>query len=138
MTRLWRLFGFSLLLGSAGCGDPATVIGDACGPETAVAATAALPPTITWTPDCAVGSLSVTTEAGDPLWSIVSDPEANLTPTNHIRSGVVYGVVSQQAHQFGELEPLSAGHEYRVFLRVVDSRGESTLVGSGLFQVPAE
>ena len=80
----------------------------------------------------------MTTEAGNPLWSIVSDPEADFTPTNQIRSGVVYGIVPEQAHQFGELEPLSAGQAYRVFLHVVDSHGEDTLVGSGLFQVPAE
>jgi hypothetical protein len=138
VIRPWRLFGFSILFGSTGCGEPATLSGDACVPETAVAASAAVAPALTWVPDCGVGSLSVTTEAGDLMWSISSDPEADRTPTNRIRSGVIYGVVPQEAHQFGELAPLSVGQAYRVFLRVVDSRGDITLVGSGMFQVPAE
>ena len=72
------------------------------------------------------------------MWSITSDPEADLTPTNRIRSGIIYGVVPPQAHQFGELVPPTAGQAYRVFLRVVDSRGETTLVSTGAFEIPAE
>jgi hypothetical protein len=139
MTQRWRLFGvFSLLFGCAGCREPATLSGDACGPETAIAADAGIPPTLTWVPDCAVGSLAVTTEAGNPMWQVNSDPEADHTPTNRIRSGVVYGVVPEQAHQFADLVPLASGQAYRVFLRVVDSRGDNTLVGTGMFEVPAE
>ena len=138
MTRTWPLFGFSLLVGSTGCGDPATVGEDACAPETAVTATAALAPTFTWLPDCAVGSLAVTTEAGDPLWSITSDPEADLTPSNRIRSGVTYGIVPKDADQFGDLVPLTAGQAYQVLLRVTDSRGDVTLVGTGSFEVSVE
>jgi hypothetical protein len=138
VIRAWRFFGFSILLGSTGCREPATLSEDACGPETAVAASAALSPAFTWVPDCAVGSVSVTTDAGDPMWSIRSDPEADLTPANRIRSGVIYGVIPQQAQQFGELVPLAADQAYRVFLRVVDSRGDNTLVGTGTFEVPAE
>jgi len=59
-------------------------------------------------------------------------------PTNRIRSSVVYGVVPEQAHQFVELVPLAAGQAYQVLLRVVDSRGDNSLVGTGSFEVPAE
>jgi hypothetical protein len=138
VIRAWRLLGFSILFGATGCREPATLSGDACGPATDLAASAALPPALTWVPDCAVGSLSVTTDAGDLMWSIHSEPEADLTPANRIRSGIIYGMVPEQAQQFGELVPLTAGQSYRVFLRVVDSRGDNTVVGTGMFEVPAE
>jgi hypothetical protein len=128
-----------LLYGAAGCRDAASVLGDACEPEVSVAATAGLSPTLTWTPDCAVGSLMVTTEPGDLLWHISSEPEANFTPTNRIRSGVTYGTVPELARQTGDRAvPLSAGQTYRVVLHVIDSQGQTTLVGKGLFEASAE
>ena len=138
MTRPWRLLGVTLLVGAAGCGEPATVGGDACPADVAVAASTALVPTFIWMPDCAVGSLAVTTEPGDLVWSVASDPDVDLTPTNRLRSGVIYGTVPPDAHQFGELVPLAPGQSYRVLLRVVYSRGDNALVGTGAFEVPVE
>jgi hypothetical protein len=113
-----------LLCGTAGCNDAATVLGDACEPEVSVAAGAAVPPTFTWAPDCAVASLEVTTEPGNLLWQINSDPETGLTPTNRIRSGVVYGTVPAMTHEVGDgALPLAPGQPYRVFLQVLDSQG---------------
>jgi hypothetical protein len=96
------------------------------------------PPALTWTPDCAVGSLAITTEPGDLLWSISSEPEPDLTPTNRIRSGVIYGTVPALARQSREPVPLVPGQRFRAILHVVDSHGADTLVGTGLFTVSAE
>jgi hypothetical protein len=126
-----------LLYGGTACSDPA-VLGDACEPDVTVETTGAAPPTLTWTPDCAVGIFRITTEPGDQLWSIASDPEPDHPPTNQIRSGVIYGTVPARSHQFGDLIPLNPGDTYRVILHVLDSRGGDAVVGTRLFSVPTE
>jgi len=127
-----------LLHGGAACRDPATVLGDACEPDVTLAASASLPPTLTWAPDCAVGLLRVATEPGNHMWSIASEPESDLTPTNQIRSGVIYGTVPPKCRQLGDLVPLTPGDTYRVLLHVRDSQGKDALVGTRLFSVPSE
>jgi hypothetical protein len=127
-----------MLCGAAGCSDPATVVGDACAAEVTLMASPTLPPTLTWTPDCAVGTLSVTTEPGDLLWTIFSEPQPDLTPTNQIRSGVIYGIVPAESRQSREPVPLTPGQSYRVILHVIDSHGDDTLVGTDLFGVPTD
>ena len=93
------------------------------------------PPTFTWTPDCAVGSLTVTMEPGDLLWQIRSEPDADLTPVNRIRSGVAYGVVPAMSREFGgDAVALAPGQPYRVILHVSDSQGHTMLVGQGVFE----
>lgn len=126
------------LVGVLGCSESATFLGNACEPSVAVVVAGTTPPAFTWAPDCAVGTLYITTDVGNAMWLISSDPEADLTPTNRIASGVVYGVVPAGAQQFGDLVALEAGQQYRVFLSVTDSHGDRTRVGAGTFGAPSE
>jgi hypothetical protein len=114
------------LLGALGCSDAATVIGNACEPEVALTVGATAPPEFTWVPACDVGTVYVTTEAGNPMWQIRSEVQADLTPTNQIRSGVVYSTVPAKAQHFLDPVPLEAGQTYRVVLFVTDSHGDDT------------
>jgi len=138
MPRIACQLLWGMTLGALGCGEPATLIGDACTPEVAFTVVATAPPEFRWTPACEVGTLYVITEFGNPMWQISSKPQADLTPTNHIQSGVVYGNVPMTAQQFGDLAPLEGGQTYRVALSVTDSEGERSQVGEATFTVPGE
>jgi hypothetical protein len=132
------LSGLALLTAFLGCSDPPTFIGDACQSDIAITVSAATGPQFDWTPTCAVGILHVTTEAGDPMWSISSKPQADFTPTNRIQGGVMYGTVPPDAQQVVQVVPLVPGETYRVLLDVINSEGEITLVGKNTFSGPAE
>ena len=69
---------------------------------------------------------------------IASESQPDLTPTNQIRSGVIYGIVPAESPQFREPVSLTPGQTYRVILHVIDSHGDDTLLGTGLFGVPTE
>jgi len=126
------------LLGAvAGC-DSAGFLGPACQPGLVVAVTDSPQPAFTWTPECEVGTVYVTTDVGNAMWTISSVPESDLTPTNRIASGVLYGVLPAEAEQFGDLKPLEAEHQYHVFLGVTDTQGRSTQVGEAAFTIPSE
>jgi hypothetical protein len=85
-----------------------------------------------------VGSLYVSTEAGNPAWSIESNPQGGSLPTNLTQSGVIYGTVPPQAHEFIPSVPLVSGQTYRILLYVTNSQGEATEVGRSHFDTPAE
>ena len=82
--------------------------------------------------------LQVTTEAGNPKWSISNLPQSDFTPTNKIQSGVTYGVVPPASQEFIDVVPLAAGETYLVVLHVTDTQGDGTLVGHVTFTVPAQ
>ena len=138
MPHIARRLLWCTTLGALGCDEPAALVGNACKPEVAFTVVATSPPEFRWTPACDVGTLYVITEFGSPMWQIDSKPQADLTPTNHIQSGVVYGTVPTTAQQFGDLAPLETGQTYRVALSVTDSEGEPTQVGEATFRAPGE
>ncbi len=138
MPQIARSLQWSLAVSTLGCSEPATVIGNACAPEVTITVVATAPPEFRWAPACDVGTVFVISEVGAPMWQISSKPQADLTPTNHIQSGVVYGTVPASAQQFGELVALAPGEIYRMALRVTDSEGEPTQVGEATFSGPSE
>jgi hypothetical protein len=138
MAHIARRLLWSTACAALGCSEPATLIGNACEPEVAFTVAATTPPEFRWMPACDVGTLYVITEVGSPMWQISSKPAADLTPTNHIQSGVVYGAVPTTAQQFGDLAPLESGQTYRVALSVTDSEGVRTQVGQATFTAPSE
>jgi hypothetical protein len=123
----------TLSLSLAACSEPPTLLGDACTSEVVVTVTEAAPPVVQWAPECEVGTLYVTTDAGTPVWQIHSVPEADLTPTNHIQPGVVYGVLPPQTQVFIGPTDLVADQAYHLSLIVTNSQGDDTTVGMGTF-----
>jgi hypothetical protein len=91
-----------------------------------------------WTPACDVGTIYVTTDAGEPMWQVSSEPQADFTPTNQIHSGVVYGVLPPQTQAAIEAKALMPGQRSRVNLIVTDSHGNDTPVGAVTFSLPTE
>jgi hypothetical protein len=138
MPQIARLPLWCMSLGALGCSDPATLIGNACEPGVALTVSVTAQPEFRWAPDCDVGTLYVTTEAGNPMWQIGSEPQAGFTPTNQIQSGVIYGTLPTKTQAFIEAVPLEPGQTYRVTLFVTDSHGEHTGVGNTTFSAPAE
>jgi hypothetical protein len=125
-------------VGLVGCSDP-TLVGNACQPGVTATVNQTTPPTFDWTPVCDVGTVLVTTEAGDLVWQLNSDPLADGTPTNGIHGGVVYGVAPPNAHTFGDppAPGLVPGAVYAVYLNVIDSQGRDTNVGGTTFSIAA-
>jgi hypothetical protein len=138
MPQVARLPVWCLSLGALGCSDPATLSGDACEPGVALTVSATAQAEFRWAPDCDVGTLYVTTEAGNPMWQISSEPQADFTPTNEIQSGVMYGTLPTKTRALIEAVPLEPGQTYRVILFVTDSHGEQSGVGNTTFSAPAE
>jgi len=138
MALVARLALISVGVGVLGCSEPATLIGNACEAGITATVTRTAPPEFEWTPACDIGTLYVTTEAGDPAWQVSSEPQADFTPTNQIHSGVVYGVLPPKTQAFTEATALVPGQIYRVNLSVTDSQGHRTRVGSATFSLPAE
>jgi hypothetical protein len=79
-------------MGALACDSP-DFLGPACSGMIALAVSPETAPRFSWAPECAVGGVYVIDERGQPMWDVQSDPEPDLTPTNHILSGVVYGQV---------------------------------------------
>jgi hypothetical protein len=97
MPEVVRVARCVMSVGVLGCSEPATLIGNACQPGVTLTVSQTAPPEFAWTPSCDVGTLRVTTEVGNPMWQIGSEPQADFTPTNQIHSGVLYGVVPPKA-----------------------------------------
>jgi hypothetical protein len=125
-------------VGVAGCSEPATPISNACRSDVAPTVVTTTPPEFRWTPECDSGTVFVTTEAGNPMWQIGSEPQADFTPTNQIHSGVIYGVLPPNTWVAIEPSDLVPGQAYRLNLIVINSEGEDTHVGTVIFTIPAE
>ena len=138
MTLVARLAVITLGVGVLGCSEPATLIGNACEAGIAPTVSQTAPPEFQWTPACDIGTLLVTTEAGDPVWQVSSDPQADHTPTNRIHRGVIYGVLPPESYTSIEPKALVPGQTYRLNLIVTDSQGEETHVGAVIFTLPAQ
>jgi hypothetical protein len=137
MPQLVRAALWSMSVGLAACSEPATLVGNACRAEVTPTASQSAPPEFRWTPECDVGTIVVTSEAGNPIWQIGSDPLADFTPTNQIHSGVIYGVLPPHTQAFTEPSDLVPGQTYRLNLIVTNSQGEDMHVGAIAFTLPA-
>src|SRR5919199_2777434 len=93
MSLHGRLTLWGMSMGLTACGEPATLVGNACHSEVTPTVSDSVPPEFRWTPECDIGTVFVTTEAGNPMWQISSQPRDEVTPTNEIHSGVIYGVL---------------------------------------------
>ena len=137
MLQMDSLRFWCVSLCTLGCSDPALPTG-ACESGVALTVSATAQPEFRWVPECGVGALYVTTEAGNPMWQINSKPQPDFTPTNDIQSRVVYGTMPTKTQALIEAVPLEPGQTYRVILFVTDGQGEQTRGGNTTFLAPAE
>jgi hypothetical protein len=138
MPLIARLALWSVGIGVVGCSEPAALVGNACQAAVTPTVSETAPPEFRWAPACDVGTVVVTTEAGQPMWQISSEPQADFTPTNQIHSGVTYGVLPPGTQAFIEATGLVVGQTYRVNLSVTNSQGAATHVGATTFSLRAE
>lgn len=109
-VMLRRAFAFVVLLGLGACSSP-TAPDAPCGAEVSLVASSGTKPTFSWTPDCGVAQLTVTT-LGDSffMWTVTSAPFG-------IGSGVKYGDTPKGASLTRAPTPLQDGVTYQVTIQ---------------------
>ncbi len=80
MPQWGRLALFSLSVGVPACSEPATLMGNPCQAGVMATVSQTTPPEFRWTPACDVGTIYVTTEAGEPMWQLSSEPQPISRP----------------------------------------------------------
>jgi hypothetical protein len=124
-----RIMAATLLGAGVACGDGGTEPLRACSEPIQVSVSAGTSPTISWTPACGVGYLTVrrplppSTGGGvDPQWTIRSDGQ-------RIGSSVRYGVRPPGTVEVVAPQPLLAGQSYGVVL----GHSDESFLGSFIF-----
>ena len=98
-----------------------------CTALTAIHVSAGTSPTVTWSPDCAIGSIQVAKQfGGDVMWHAFGARNAQDIPSNTLRSGIRYGTLPAGATQLGPAQALSVDTSYSVLVEAYDPQGPVT------------